>query len=47
MRKNWKDWSPRPINDPTVGPAFADGTRCGGVFHEVFGHRAEGTAKRT
>jgi len=34
-----------PLKRSTVGRPY-DGTRRGGVFHEVFGHRAKATAKK-
>src|SRR5258708_31520442 len=42
MRKELEGLVAAPINDPTVGPALLTGRAAAVVFHEVFGHPAEG-----
>src|SRR5258706_9741549 len=42
MRKELEGLVAAPINDPTVGPALLTGRAAAVVFHEVFGHRAQG-----
>ena len=47
LRKELEGLVVAPINEPTVGPALLTGRAAAVFFHEVFGHCAKDTVKKT